>query len=122
MAVRLVLPLPPSVNAIYKRSRSGGVYLDKKVREFRDAVQLAVENSGMRTITGRFRAKVTLHPNLKDGDQRAWDANNREKALWDALEHAGAIENDKNDYDVHRVRGEPKPPHGMCVVEIFEMR
>lgn len=118
MRIRLVLPLPPSVNRIYKRTRGGGVYLDKAVKDFREAVAVAWQVKSGHTITGRFRAKVTLHP----ASNRKFDGDNREKALWDALEKAGVIENDLNNFDCHRIVGEVKPPLGMCIVEIEEMR
>jgi crossover junction endodeoxyribonuclease RusA len=89
--IRLVLPLPPSVNRIYKRSRSGGVYLDKSVREFRDEVAAVAARAGFHPIEGRFRARVTLYP----ASNRKFDGDNREKALWDALEKAGVIDNDR---------------------------
>jgi crossover junction endodeoxyribonuclease RusA len=120
--IKLTLPLPPSVNKNWKPRRGGGFYLDPKVKEFREVVAEIAQLHGVKTIRGRFRSRLIFHPNLKVTDKRAWDANNREKALWDALEHAGVIENDKYDYDCHRIVGDPKPPLGLCVIEIEELR
>jgi Holliday junction resolvase RusA-like endonuclease len=116
--IRLVLPLPPSVNRIYKRSRSGGVFLDKKVREFRQEVAAAAERAGFHPISGRFRARVTLYP----ASNRKFDGDNREKALWDALEKCGVIDNDLNNFDCHRLVGGVSPPDGGCVVELEEIQ
>jgi crossover junction endodeoxyribonuclease RusA len=116
--IRLVLPLPPSVNRIYKRSKSGGVYMDKAVRDFREEVAAVAARAGFHPIEGRFRARVTLYP----ASNRKFDGDNREKALWDALEKAGVIDNDLNNFDCHRVVSEVRPPDGGCVVELEEIR
>jgi hypothetical protein len=31
--------LPPSINNVYKRSKNGGIYCDKSVLEFKEAVK-----------------------------------------------------------------------------------
>lgn len=116
--IRLVLPLPPSTNRLYSRSRAGGVYLNPKIRQFRAVVAEIAMVHGVKTIEGRFRAKVTLHP----ADARKFDGDNREKSLWDALQHAGVIEDDCNNYDCHRVVAEIKRPNGLCIVELYEVR
>lgn len=116
MNLRLVLPLPPSLNKLYSRSRTGQVFLNPKMRKFREDVAALVGGKHPR-VDGRFRSKVTLHP----ASNRSFDGDNREKALWDALEAAGVIENDKHNFDCHRVVAEVRPPNGMCIVEIWKV-
>lgn len=56
-------------------------------------------------ITGRFKAKITLHPPTK----REIDVDNRIKVLLDLAQSTGLIENDKKCRLLLVVYGDPEP-------------
>jgi len=115
--IRLELPLPPSDNRQYARSKSGGVFLKPAIKAFRQEVWAAIKQAGIKTIYGPCRIHATYHP-WRAG---TFDAANRNKTLLDALEIGGLVENDRQFTDVHAVLGEVKRPHGGCVIRVTEI-
>ena len=91
--IELELPLPPSDNDLngycVKRGRVV-VYRKKKTKEFYAKVFIIVKAAKVTMMTNRCRAKMVFHikSKLRDG-------HNCHKALFDALEEAGAVENDR---------------------------
>lgn len=86
-----VLPMPPSINS-YWRVKPKGKYLSAKAREFRNDVKVLLSTrTGLKTHTGRIKAHITIHGR----DKRKFDIDNYQKAVWDALTHAGVIEDDE---------------------------
>jgi Holliday junction resolvase RusA-like endonuclease len=118
--IRLVIPLPPSKNRQYLRARNGGVYLDPKVRTFRQEVWAAVKLAHLRKICTPARLFATFHP--ARAGKNGGDTANRLDQLLDAIEHAQLIENDRLFTDVHCVLGPIVRPSGMCVVDITVLR
>ena len=116
--MKLELPLPPSANRQYRRTRSGGVYLAPRVRAFRQEVWALVKQQRRRPIDGPIRMRVEIHP----ASARVIDLDNRVKQLLDALQIAGAFVNDSQINDLHLIKCDPDPPLGRCVVDIFEVR
>lgn len=90
--IDLVIPYPPSTNHLYRRSKTGGLYLPKNVQTFRQEVFVAFKNSHAKTL-GRSPLKCALW--LYPPDHRVRDLDGVIKSTWDALEHAGCFENDK---------------------------
>jgi crossover junction endodeoxyribonuclease RusA len=96
MTFTLNLPMPPSVNSIWRtgRNRRTGksvTYLDKKYTAWiveADAMLLA--QKPLPKITGHFTAILTLDQNRRRGD-----ADNRVKGVLDLLQRVGIIENDR---------------------------
>jgi crossover junction endodeoxyribonuclease RusA len=117
-AIKLDLPLPPSINRAWRKGKQGQLYLDKSVKSFRTEVAWNVRGVTRKTITEPVRIKVTFHGK----NARSYDVDNRVKALLDALEHARLIENDRLVNDIHALRGEPWPPFGGCEVEVTVIR
>ena len=99
----LHLPWPPTVNSYYKTTRSGQRYLDKKVREFREAVAESVfeQLSGV-TLDDSLFMEVYLFP----PDKRKRDLDNYMKGLLDGLTQAGLWEDDSQVDQLHIYRGE----------------
>lgn len=92
----LALPMPPSVNAIW-RSRRGhngkpSFYLDRRYEIWKRACDNLVLAMGKHKpkVKGRFAVIITLNEAKRRGD-----ADNRAKATMDFLQRAGVIENDK---------------------------
>lgn len=98
MRVELTLPLPPSVNNYYKPRliRNGGkfapgTYVHRDVKRFKQDVLAIVLAEGKRErIDQDCWIRVDIYPASK-----ASDIDNRLKALFDALEEAGVVKNDK---------------------------
>jgi crossover junction endodeoxyribonuclease RusA len=94
MCVTLDLPYPPSVNTFWRRWR-GKVVLARAAREFRQRVAerwLSYRHSHRHEGFGRslVACRVTVCP----PDARRRDLDNILKALFDAIQHAGIIEDD----------------------------
>lgn len=100
------LPMPPSVNALWRVKRSGRptkskvatkkravqVYPSKRYKAWKDeadALYLA-NKKNWKPIKGRFRAHITFNEKKRRGD-----LDNRIKAIFDWAQRAGLIENDK---------------------------
>lgn len=86
--VELELPWPPSTNKIWRRMGRKTV-LAPEARKYRANVQAAI---GLRPkkLVGPLMALITLYP---PNAQRS-DVDNRQKAIFDAIQKAGLIEDD----------------------------
>lgn len=115
MALHLVLPWPPSANAMYRRGSSGGVHSDHRVLSFRRAVATTVLVTFGRwdAISMPVAVRVVLNP----PSLRRWDVDNRCKCLLDALTKARVWEDDQQVHDLHILRG-PMTKRGQCTVDI----
>jgi len=109
----LVLPWPPSSNTYYRSVSMGGgcrVILSKRGREFRqEVIELLdsrfAEDEELRAylpLVDRLGVGIMLDPPTR----RAFDVDNRAKAVLDALEHAGVYEDDGQIDSLTLTRGE----------------
>lgn len=110
------LPLPPSVNNLYGTNfATGAKFLVQAQKDFRhDVMQIVLATRKDRLpLAGRLEMQVILY----QADTRRWDIDNRIKALWDAMAHAGAYGNDDQIDVLHaeRIR-RPGQPDGCHVV------
>ena len=96
----IVLPWPPTVNHNSVPTTSGGRTLTEAHRYFRFLVARMVFDAKLPKLYGRLRVYIVAHP----PDNRPRDLDNLIKPTLDALQRAGAIENDKNIDDLHIVR------------------
>lgn len=104
------LPYPPSTNT-YWRNVGGRVLISAKGRAFRHDVWAIVKESGAEKLTGRLEVALQLTM----PDKRRRDIDNVFKALLDALEHAGAYENDNQIDKLSVVRMGVESPGGVLV-------
>jgi crossover junction endodeoxyribonuclease RusA len=117
MASRWVgqLPFPPSVNSYWRTATINGqkrTMLSAKGRSYRnDAIAACVDSGAFSTISGRVRVCLTFCRK----DRRAYDLDNFAKAVLDALQHAGVIEDDGQIDHLVLVRGEV----GLDCVEVI---
>lgn len=114
----LVLPMPPSVNVLYGTGASGQKFLQPKQRDYRHDVAMIVMTvrHGEPPLAGRIEVAVTLY----DRGTRAWDIDNRLKALLDALAHGGAYLND-NQLDILHVQRVRRDGDDECAVILREI-
>ena len=93
--VKIRLMLPPPLNHYYQTAVIGKhaqTYISKLGKEFRKhVIEEWPKQAGRVTFEGRLAMRVEIV--FKNGIQG--DLDGYMKALWDALEHAGAYRNDK---------------------------
>src|SRR5277367_5820515 len=101
------LPYPPSVNAIYRHTERG-VVLTKAVRAYRLQVgKFALAYSvprWERSIKGRLWCEIRVCPPTK---KRKRDLDNILKAVLDALQHCGVLEDDERIDHLSVTRNDP---------------
>ena len=96
MIVSIKLPMPPSVNSIWRRGRNkktgkSVTYLDSKYKKWKDDAMILLAAQHPASIVGHFTAVISLDQSKRGRS----DADNRNKAVLDLLEKAGVVENDK---------------------------
>lgn len=104
------LSIPPSVNAMYRRSRgSFGMF---KTREAKDWIADSLKKIGkVKTIKGMVDVEAFFF------FDRERDLDNNLKALMDVLQESKLIENDKQVYSILATKGfNKKNPHVEVVV------
>jgi crossover junction endodeoxyribonuclease RusA len=98
----LTLPLPPSINCYWRKSPRG-MYITKEGKDFRQRVaEIVAERQAIKFGDARLCVALTLHMR----DRRAADLDNRCKAIFDALEHAGVYDDDSQIDELFVARGE----------------
>jgi crossover junction endodeoxyribonuclease RusA len=111
--ISLTLPFPPSGNTYYRNFR-GRMVLSAAGRKYREKVAEIVAEQGKKQF-GRLAMFATLYPPTK----RTYDADNRIKALQDALQFAGVFDDDEQ-IDALAVFKDEVVKGGMCKVVIVQ--
>lgn len=116
--IELTLPFPPTVNT-YWRHVGRRVLISKKGRSYRTQVRLDVLAQALNNyeFKGPVEVCIVAHP----PDKRRRDLDNLPKAILDALEHAGAFEDDNQVARLVIERGELCRPDGEVHVTIATM-
>lgn len=85
--------LPPTVNHLYRTSRTGVRYKTPQGRDWQNVTAsiIAAGRKGRKPYSGDVALSVVFHV----ADKRRWDLDNRLKALQDCLSMAGIIEDDR---------------------------
>lgn len=117
----LVLPWPPTANTYWRSVMIGGrqrVLISEGGRRFRRAVaeQVLIQRP-TRFGADRVRVEVDAHP----PDLRIRDLGNLDKALQDALTHAGVWTDDSQIDEYEVVRMPPYRSGGAVVVRIYRL-
>ncbi len=110
----LVIPWPPTVNHSTRPDGKGGRLLTAAHKQFRADVAAIVVDCGLHLEPLAGRLKVTIH--ASPPDKRARDLDNLQKAILDAIQHAGVYADDAaiDDLRIMRFAGVP----GTCAVFI----
>lgn len=111
--IALTLPWPPSVNVYYRNFR-GRMVLSAAGRQYREQVANIVATNGQKQH-GRLALFATLYPPTR----RTYDADNRIKALQDALQFAGVFDDDEQ-IDALAIFKDEVVKGGMCKVVIVQ--
>lgn len=88
-SVTFTLPMPPSVNAIW-RGKNKGVYLAPEYKAWRIEASCALNKQSVPEIAPPYRVQYAFDR----PDNRRRDVFNFEKALSDLLEDQGVLKND----------------------------
>ena len=112
--ISLRLPLPPSSNRYWRVAR-GRVYTSKDALDYRDMVAGAMMVAGSAKMDGQLAICIEF----AQTDRRRWDLDNRIKQLLDALQKAGAYD---DDGQIVQIQATKLPPvrGGLCIVTITE--
>lgn len=111
--ITLTLPFPPSVNG-YWRNLKGRTLISKRGRQYKDAVWTLIRSDRVEPMGGQLVSSVVvLHP----PDKRRRDHDNYGKGLYDALTHAGVLDDDTQVRDGRVVWGEPTKD-GVAIVTL----
>ena len=119
MEVNFTLPLPPSVNKMW-RSAGKRWYLTKEAVEYKELVKYAVYKAGH---IGLSREKPLFNPKELLGiaiivyppNNRRMDLDNRAKGLLDALQDAFVYQ---DDFQIKKIYMEMKPKADVGAVHV----
>jgi crossover junction endodeoxyribonuclease RusA len=115
--VRLTLPIPPSVNAMYRAIRGRNI-LSKQGREwYRDSVPEIIRQAKGVSTSSRCAVDISLY----FPDRRRTDLDNRCKGCLDALTK-GRVFNDDSQVDILTIRRMPvDKEHPRCEVIVTDL-
>jgi len=99
LVYEMILPVAPTINSYYG-ARGNTRYIKPEGQEFRWAVAQAVRAAKMPKLSGRLSVFIRVFPR----DKRVQDLDNRCKSTLDALQVAGAFDNDSQIDDLRIVR------------------
>lgn len=98
----LELPWPPSLNHYYRRV-GARTLISRAGRKYRETVVGQLRHTRTAPLLGRLRVTMAAHP----PDRRRRDLDNAQKALLDALQHAGIYRDDSQIDHLEIARCEP---------------
>ena len=101
--ISLELPYPPSINHYYSYYR-GRPVLSKDARMFRQQVRAAARAQKIEPIMEPLAVRIDMYP----PDNRRRDADNVQKSILDALQHAGVFWDDSQVVWLLTVKHEPQ--------------
>lgn len=104
MVTELTLPYPPSVNHYFSYYQ-GRPVLSKDARSYRHQVRRIAITSGIKPLMGPLAIRIDITP----PDDRRRDADNVQKSVLDALQHAGAFWDDSQVIWLLSVKHESRP-------------
>ena len=117
MRFETLLPWPPTVNGIWRRS-GARIHKSPKYEEWRQAASVALRRaSPPKMIPG----SVSIELRLYGPSRRSYDIDNRAKAVLDLLQSEEVIEDDRQVDRLVLLRGVVYPPDGLCWLTLDRM-
>ena len=108
--VELTLPFPPSINR-YWRNVGPRTLISREGRQYRKSVCSQLAGRFRQPMTSTLEVELHLYP--PDRRRRDWD--NFQKAIWDALQHAGVY---RDDSQTKKATVEMDEPDGHARAEV----
>ena len=114
--IKIILPFPPSVNRLWRTTKTGGMYSSKNYMEWKKLAEWAVAGQVKgKKITGEYTLEiVAVKP-----DKRRRDLGNLEKAVSDLLQKVKVIEDDYLCQDIH-LRWAESGPECLILIRKYE--
>lgn len=94
------MPYPPSINNYYKQVRGGGVRIGTEGKAYREKIIDVIQQALPKTEVLDEKLSVWIEAYMPD--KRIRDLDNIQKALLDAITHAGRVWND--DFHIDDLR------------------
>lgn len=110
------LPYPPSVNHYY-RHVGPRVLISKAGRRYREVVVSILRSCAIKALNG----EIELHLEAYPPDRRRRDLDNLMKCVLDAMQYAGAYQDDSQIVKISAEKHKPMPPDGMLYIRIKEL-
>ncbi len=104
MVTELKLPYPPSINHYFSYYQ-GRPVLSKDARAYRHQVRRIAITTGIKPLMGPLAIRIDIFP----PDDRRRDADNVQKSVLDALQHAGAFWDDSQVVWLLSIKHESRP-------------
>lgn len=114
MVVELELPYPPSINHYFSYYQ-GRPVLSKDARTYRHQVRRIAIAKGIKPLMGSLAIRIDITP----PDDRRRDCDNVQKAVLDALQHAGVFWDDSQVVWLLTIKHESQA-QGRAVVQLDE--
>jgi Holliday junction resolvase RusA-like endonuclease len=102
--------LPPSVNQIYKRSKYGGVYLNKKAVDFKKLIKKELENYEFSKTYKELRVEILYSVTKKN-----IDVDNLNKVMLDSMNEI-VFDDDSQIYELFVKKQLAKLPMTQLVI------
>jgi len=115
--MRIVLPLPISLNSMYSQSRSGHRFKTQEAKDWEEEFMLKLLISRVKPL-GKAKIEVFISYYFKDNRS---DLGNRTKILIDALQKSRFIDNDNQVWALHEYKEiDKKNPRCVLQVDVLE--
>lgn len=108
------LPYPPTINSYY-RHVGFRTLISREGRAYRRTVCAILRRVGVRPMEGRLAVGIDLYP----PDRRRRDCDNAQKALLDALQHAGVYGDDSQVKRLLTIMHDEVVPGGKVTVAVM---
>lgn len=115
-AVMLQLPWPTSINAYWKTTSFGSVYVSAEGKAYKETVSAHVRRLCEAALVGRISLDAKFYP----PNRQRRDLDNCLKVMIDAIQASGII---SNDFQIKKLSAEMfEPiPNGGAIVELCEI-
>lgn len=115
----LSLPYPPSINHYWRHNR-GRTHISAEGKFYRERILARLLADPQAPLHGRLEGRLAVTILVSPPDNRRRDLDNVQKALFDALQHAGLYRDDEQIDDIHIMR-RCKFPGGMVMLTIEQI-